>query len=325
MKGPKSAEIELLPANIIRVKFKKSWFNYKPGQYVFLCVPSLSIFEWHPFSISSTPHQAYVTLHIRELGNWTKRLQQLAAESGPNTRHSVLIEGAYGEPQVDIDTPSYKCFLLLSGGIGVTPMQSVCNYLIQQHQEGRPLVKVWFIWACRDKFMVDSMFNAQEVVGTAKAHTGDGARDDAEVKMEEEGEAMLKDRLPRSFQPDTLSRVANSIRGTSDPATEVGAEGTELMTDDFLHTEFYLTQARSVQDYEGANIRPELQACLRMGRPDLPFVFDHMKALAVANGEGRVAVLSCGPTQMVDEARKLAWVKSDLGVKFDFHTETFAF
>jgi predicted ferric reductase len=27
-------------------------FNYRAGQYVFLCVPTLGLFEWHPFTIS---------------------------------------------------------------------------------------------------------------------------------------------------------------------------------------------------------------------------------------------------------------------------------
>lgn len=31
--------------------------QYSPGQYVFLMVPGVNIFEWHPFSLSSSPHQ----------------------------------------------------------------------------------------------------------------------------------------------------------------------------------------------------------------------------------------------------------------------------
>ena len=54
--------------------------------------------------------QDHVTLHIRALGDWTNDLYRLAQEPA---RHSVMIEGCYGEPQIDINAPKYKCFLLI--------------------------------------------------------------------------------------------------------------------------------------------------------------------------------------------------------------------
>ena len=41
-----------------------------------------------------------------------------------------LFEGPYGSPAVDIYGGSYQMFLLISGGIGITPMQSVVNSLV---------------------------------------------------------------------------------------------------------------------------------------------------------------------------------------------------
>lgn len=41
-----------------------------------------------------------------------------------------LFEGPYGSPAVDIYGDSYQMFLLISGGIGITPMQSVVNSLV---------------------------------------------------------------------------------------------------------------------------------------------------------------------------------------------------
>ena len=35
--------------------------NYRAGQYVFLMIPSLGVLQWHPFSISSSPHDDKVT------------------------------------------------------------------------------------------------------------------------------------------------------------------------------------------------------------------------------------------------------------------------
>jgi len=98
-------------------------FHYHGGQYVFLCFPDLGIFQWHPFSLSSAPFEKEVTLHVRVLGNWTKSLYALVAKQRGSTKLKAYIDGPYGEPSVDVEGSTYKCFLLVSGGIGITPMQ----------------------------------------------------------------------------------------------------------------------------------------------------------------------------------------------------------
>lgn len=50
-------DIRLLPANVIRIEFNKADFQFTAGQYVFVCIPAIDITQWHPFSISSPPHQ----------------------------------------------------------------------------------------------------------------------------------------------------------------------------------------------------------------------------------------------------------------------------
>ena len=71
--------------------------------------------KWHPFSISSSPHQEVVTLHIRIVGYWTNRLYQIA-EAGSDI--NILLEGPYGSLAVDLFSERYKLIMLFSGGIG---------------------------------------------------------------------------------------------------------------------------------------------------------------------------------------------------------------
>jgi NADPH oxidase len=79
------ATVQRLPAGVVRISFPKTEaFRYKGGQYVFLCIPGLSIWQWHPFSISSAPHEKEVHLHVRSLGNWTRRLHDTASTT-PST------------------------------------------------------------------------------------------------------------------------------------------------------------------------------------------------------------------------------------------------
>uniref|UniRef100_A0A5B7CHZ1 FAD-binding FR-type domain-containing protein n=1 Tax=Davidia involucrata TaxID=16924 RepID=A0A5B7CHZ1_DAVIN len=51
------------------VMSKPNRFKYKSGQYRFLQCPSISPFEWHPFSIFSTPGDNYLSVHIQIVGN----------------------------------------------------------------------------------------------------------------------------------------------------------------------------------------------------------------------------------------------------------------
>ena len=159
-RNPRSAKSRVLPADTTKIIIETdSKFSFRAGQYIFLCVPELSIFEWHPFSISSAPAQAAVEnkieLHVRALGSWTQSLRKLAAEKGQDKQFKVLCEGPYGEPQINIEGGDYTHFLLISGGIGVTPMQSVCNQLLDEHKRGRPMDLVQFIWTCRDQGFPD--------------------------------------------------------------------------------------------------------------------------------------------------------------------------
>ena len=57
-------------------------FRFKPGDYVFLNIPTISKHEWHPFSISSAPERSdFIWLHIKAAGNWTKTLYTFSKSS----------------------------------------------------------------------------------------------------------------------------------------------------------------------------------------------------------------------------------------------------
>lgn len=68
----------LLPSRVTHVIIKRPpGFNFSPGDWVFVKIPSVARFEWHPFTISSAPevHDTF-TIHIRGVGEWTNRIYQ---------------------------------------------------------------------------------------------------------------------------------------------------------------------------------------------------------------------------------------------------------
>lgn len=66
-----------LPSNVIHLVIRKpANFEYKPGDWIYVLIPQIAKYEWHPFTISSAPEQeGVIWLHIRAVGEWTRSLR----------------------------------------------------------------------------------------------------------------------------------------------------------------------------------------------------------------------------------------------------------
>merc|ERR1719245_2249463 len=65
-----------LPSKVTYLKIKKpAKFNYSPGDWCFIKIPSIASSEWHPFTISSAPEDPdHFSVHIRGVGHWTNKV-----------------------------------------------------------------------------------------------------------------------------------------------------------------------------------------------------------------------------------------------------------
>lgn len=153
---PSTAKLELVTSDVVKISFRKpSNFSYNGGQFVQVALPDLGVYAFHPISISSAPHEKYVTLHVRGLGGWSKRLVALASEKD---EAKILIEGPYGCVSVDIDNDErYQMAVFVGGGIGVTHCQSVAKSVLNERKRGRNLKQIRFVWAMRDMDMLNVM------------------------------------------------------------------------------------------------------------------------------------------------------------------------
>jgi ferredoxin-NADP reductase len=312
----------ILAGDVIRLKFKKDKdFSYKPGQYVFLLIPDIHRFEYHPFSISSAPDDEYVMIHIRELGDWTKKLGSYVRERKANEETeavdvNVCIEGPYGTHQINLNNSEYEVLILISGGIGITPLQSLHNDLVRQVKNGRPLRKVIFVWSVKDRCLVDAM------------HDHHKGHEDAY--------------LPISFQPavpiapEVRSEKALSLRSQKSLELENGTQPTKAeeaqdinSTFVFLN-KFYLTQVRKDEkEFDAAGIHPTVQSWLQFGRPLIGDLFEQTRTLCKNENIKRVGVCVCGPPTLVDTVKDICH-RSQLSphqstVRFDCHSELFDF
>lgn len=105
-------------------------FSYLAGQYCELKLPAVSKFEWHPFTIASSPHESEMLFFIKNTGDWTSKLYELAdhksGASDDDDNVVVLVRGPYGAPAQHVG--QYEHVVLISGGVGATPFASITKY-----------------------------------------------------------------------------------------------------------------------------------------------------------------------------------------------------
>jgi predicted ferric reductase len=127
-------------------------FRYRAGDYLYLKLPTLARYEWHPFTISSAPEQSDLTLHVRSLGNFTSALHDLARERSRLASPPILtaqLDGPFGTASQRIFESRHA--VLIGAGIGVTPFASVLESIVLRGQAGEgTLEKVHFYWLNRD-------------------------------------------------------------------------------------------------------------------------------------------------------------------------------
>lgn len=149
---------QVLPSQVTKLSFvpPKGW-QQRAGDYLFIKIPTIARFEWHPFTISSAPErEGELTLHVRSLGNWTSALAKLASARERTNQSEPLrgrVDGPYGTPSVDIFTARHV--VLIGAGIGVTPFAAILDSILQRRRRGDQslqLERVHFVWINRDQF-----------------------------------------------------------------------------------------------------------------------------------------------------------------------------
>jgi NADPH oxidase len=154
------------------IQFVKPSMKYKPGQWLFINCPTVSRHQWHPFTITSCPFDPYVSIHVRQLGDFTRDLadalgagptqEKMYEALDPNGMFEIALEQGQDMPKLCIDGPygapaedvfDNEVAVLIGTGIGVTPFASVMKHiwhLRSDHDRPTRLKRVEFIWICRD-------------------------------------------------------------------------------------------------------------------------------------------------------------------------------
>jgi len=214
--------------------------KYKAGQWLFLNVPSVSTQQWHPFTITSCPFDDYVSVHVRQVGDFTRALGdalgagpaqaklydgvdsdgmfEVALQNGQQMP-GLRIDGPYGAPAEDVF--DNEIAVLIGTGIGVTPWASILKNIWHLRNGPNPptrLRRVEFIWVCKDTTSFEwfqtllSSLEAQSFEAAGRPGSGSQGTEFLRIHTY----------LTQRLDADTAQNIAlNSVGAAVDPLTEL--------------------------------------------------------------------------------------------------------
>ncbi|KAL2063441.1 hypothetical protein VTL71DRAFT_5246 [Oculimacula yallundae] len=300
------------PYDAMEIQFRKPSMKYKAGQWLFLNVPSVSQHQWHPFTITSCPFDPYISVHIRQVGDFTRALgdalgagpaqaklydgvdqngmYEVALQNG-QTMPELRIDGPYGAPAEDVF--DNEIAVLIGTGIGVTPWAAILKNIWHMRQSPNPptrLRRVEFIWVCKDTTSFEWF---QVLLSSLEAQSQEAA---ARVGGSDNEFLRIHTYLTQKLDIDTTQNIVlNSVGAALDPLTE-------------------------------------LKSRTNFGRPDFGRLFEGMRDgildrtyLSGLEGEMKtnVGVYFCGPNVAAREIKKACKQARSREVNFSFWKEHF--
>lgn len=121
--------------DVTKVKFSRPPnFKYLSGQWIRLSCTAFRSSEYHSLTLTSAPHENYLSVHVKAQGPWTWKLRNYF---DPNNLVNIIpdlpppkirLEGPFGGGNQD--WYKYEVAVMVGGGIGVTPYASILNDLV---------------------------------------------------------------------------------------------------------------------------------------------------------------------------------------------------
>ncbi|MDN6161472.1 MAG: hypothetical protein L0I79_01750 [Atopostipes sp.] len=145
--------------------------SYRAGDYFFIRFKGDADItkEGHPFSTSSAMTKRYsnsIEFMIKEAGDWTESLANI------NVGDIATFEGPYGNylPEEVEETPEEDVpYILLGGGIGLTPNLSVLRHEVENNSK-REIHLFWGLAYEEDMFMLDELEEAKRKLPNFNYH-----------------------------------------------------------------------------------------------------------------------------------------------------------
>ncbi|OKL63271.1 hypothetical protein UA08_01454 [Talaromyces atroroseus] len=172
MIGEESSAV-ILPGNALKVTIPTQ-MRWRPGQFVYLRMPGISLLENHPFTIASLcsddfpsnygPEFRDLVLIIKPFNGFTKKLLEKAKRKGPYKIYRSLLDGPYGGMQREL--AAFDDVVFFAGGSGITAIAIRVVWALR-----RPEMMGWFneeLRICREYAPAGSVFCSFYLTGSDK-------------------------------------------------------------------------------------------------------------------------------------------------------------
>lgn len=160
--------------------------DYKPGQYISvrLYIPELDLMQPRQYSLSDAPGKDCLRISVKREPAGTGPAGRVSNRLHLYVEEGDVIDVAPPQGDFALDLDSAAPVVLVSGGVGITPMMAMLNTLLARQQAGADPREVRFVHACREA----SVHAMREVVSQAAAqhanvrrhvfyeHVGEGDR-----------------------------------------------------------------------------------------------------------------------------------------------------
>lgn len=166
-------ELRSLSDRVTQVRFKRGrLFPFKPGDYVKVKIPEVSSHQWHPFTLSAAPESTRLDIHVRNNGDWSGALHNLAnRDHCQKKKWKAYVDGPYSAPTSSIYRSEVA--ILIAGGIGVTPFASTLQSILLNRQARKKILAsdqmIHFHWLNRTQqsydWFLDLLIKAEEDLG----------------------------------------------------------------------------------------------------------------------------------------------------------------
>lgn len=226
--------------------------SVEAGQYFFLCVPSVSCCQWHPFSVvGARPFEedtdngsggTLVEIAIKGLGAWSNKLV-VASEEQLLTGKRVLMDGPFGELAVRPERYSH-CAVFVAG-VGCTPFLGLLEELQEAQIKGEArTTDLRFVWSLREVELYTHYLPLLERAAERGASIDVYLTRTQEAELEQlDKSAHVKVHLGRPDVGGLLQSVAKHYRAThgtdKEGFTAQGHDGCALLScgpTSFVHT-----------------------------------------------------------------------------------------
>lgn len=303
------------PYDAMEIQFKKPSMKYKAGQWLFIKMPCVSTTQWHPFTITSCPYDPYISVHIKQVGDFTRAMgdalgcgpaqakeydgldpngiYEIALQQGQEMP-AIQVDGPYGAPAEDIF--DNEVAVLIGTGIGVTPWASVLKQIYHIRAGPNPprkLRRVVFIWVTRS---IESFEWFQTLLSSLEAQSAEAAEASGGAEF-----LRIHTYLTQKVDTDTAANIYLNTAGHDlDPLTELRTK-TQFGRPDFKR----------------------LFGAMRDGLMDQSYLDFGASKLHVNQMKAQVGVYFCGPSAAAREIKGACKQVGNEFVKFKFWKEHF--